>query len=66
MIVILKERLKRKKKKMKESENDFFDRIFSNAVEDVVLVWEDKRKKGKPAKWTTAQARQYINYLNQK
>ena len=50
---------------MKETFDTFFSRIYVNFIKGIVLVYRDKVGLDLPKLWSLAQARQYINYLEQ-
>ena len=49
---------------MTETITQFYGRIYVNFVRDIVFVYPHKIGLGKPDKWTTQQAKQYLNHLN--
>ena len=50
---------------MIETLDNFFERIYVNFIKDIVFIFSDKRRIGKPQKWNCEKARQYVNYLQE-
>lgn len=48
---------------MVETLEEFYSRIWLNFWEDRVLIFQNKKREGKPQVWNLQTARNYIQYL---